>query len=106
MASSSSSSLLPSEPLPWRPSTSPKLPPGALLDIPDDLLFDIFTIYLPLEAVCGLDSALCQKMRRPYILALLATKVLLFNREEINVLAQDGRNKSYVHRALGAAALN
>jgi hypothetical protein len=57
-----------------------------LLDIPDDLLFDIFTEWLRLGDVCGLDSALCQKSRRPYFLALISTKVLLFNREQIIVL--------------------
>ena len=99
-------SLLPSEPLPWRPNTRPKLPPGALLDIADDLLWDLFTEWLPIEAVCGLDSALCQKRRRPYFLALLATKVLLFNREEIEVLKDPYRSDQFTHRELGAAALN
>jgi hypothetical protein len=79
--SSSSISLPRSEPEPWRTSTSPKLPPGHLLDIPDDLLFDIFTIYMRLEDVCGLDSALCNKRRRAEFLELVSRKVLLFNRE-------------------------
>jgi hypothetical protein len=104
-SSSSTSSLLPSEPLPWRPNTRPKLPPGALLDIPDDLLWDIFTIYLPIEAVCRLDSALCQKSRRPEFLALVSTKVLLFNREKVDILTLSNLT-STTHRPLGAAALS
>jgi hypothetical protein len=90
MASSSSSSptsLLPSEPEPWRASTSPPLPLGALLDIADDLLFDIFSIYLHIRDVCALDSALCNRTRRTEFLRLVSTKVLLFNREEIIVLS-------------------
>jgi hypothetical protein len=93
----------PSEPEPWRTSTSPRLPPGNLLDIPDDLLFDIFTIYLRLEDVCGLDSALCNKRRRAEFLELVSRRVLLFNREEINALGPDMTTE--VHRRLGAAAL-
>ena len=77
--SSPSSILLSSEPLPWRPNTRPKLAPGALLGIPDDLLWDLFTEWLPIEAVCGLDSALCQKRRRGEFLALVSKKILLFN---------------------------
>jgi hypothetical protein len=106
---SSSTSLLPSEPLPWRPNTHPKLPPGALLDIPDDLLWDLFTEWLHIEAVCRLDSALCQKWRRrrAEFLRLLATKVLLFNREKIEVLLTvPFQRDSFTHKALGAAALN
>jgi hypothetical protein len=73
------------------------------LDIPDDLLFDIFTIYLRIEHVCGLDSALCNKRRRAEFLELVSRRVLLFNREEIAVL---GLNiTTIVHRCLGAAAL-
>ena len=107
MASSTSfKSLLPSEPLPWRESTSPKLPPGALMDIADDLLCDLFTEWLPIKSVCHLDSALCQKRRRPYFLALLAKKVLLFNREQIRVMTDPYPRDSYTHRPLGLAALN
>lgn len=84
------------EPLPWRPNTRPKLPPGALLDIADDLLWDLLTEWLPLEAVCRLDSALCQKRRRLYFLSMLETKVLLFNRENIR-FKDDHR---FTHRAL------
>jgi hypothetical protein len=106
-SSSSSSlspkSLLPSEPEPWRTSTSPRLPPGHLLDIPDDLLFEIFTIYLRLEDVCGLDSALCNKRRRAEFLELVSRRVLLFNREEIDVL--EPRMTTKVHNRLGAGAL-
>jgi hypothetical protein len=105
MASSSTSSLLTSEPLPWRPNTRPKLPPGALLDIADDLLYDIFTEYVQIEDMCRLDSALCQKSRRPEFLRLVSTKVLLFNREQINVMCPDILN-TLTHNALGAAALN
>ena len=82
----SSISLLPSEPLPWRPNTRPKLPPGALLDIPDDLLWDLLTEWLFLEDICHLDSALCQRRRRAEFLALLATEVLLFLREEMQIV--------------------
>jgi hypothetical protein len=81
-SSTSSISLLPSEPEAWRPNTHPKFQPGALLDIDQGPLYDIFTEWLLIEDVCGLDSALCQKRRRAEFLALLATKVLLFNREE------------------------
>jgi hypothetical protein len=82
----SSTSKLPSEPEAWRPSTSPKLKPGALLDIDQGPLYDILTEWLHMKDVCGLDSALCNKKRRPEFLALVATKVLLFNREKIDVL--------------------
>jgi hypothetical protein len=101
MASSSSTSLLPSEPEQWRPNTRPKLPPDALLDIDQGPLYDIFTEWLHIEDVCHLDSALCNKRRRPEFLELVATKVLLFNREEIQVLEPIS-----THRALRAAALN
>jgi hypothetical protein len=111
MASSSSSSSFPSstslllsEPEPWRENTRPRLPPGHLLDIPDGPLFDIFSIYLHIEDVCNLDSALCNKGRRPYFLQLISTKVLLFNREEIDIL--NPYQGSLVRKALGAAALN
>jgi hypothetical protein len=56
---------------------------------------------LYLEDVCHLDSALCQKWRRAEFLALVSTKVLLFNREEIDVL--DPYQKTLTHRALGVA---
>jgi hypothetical protein len=107
-SSTSSSSLLPSEPLPWRPNTRPKLPSGALLDIDQGPLYDILTEWLRMEDVCHLDSALCQKWRRrrEEFLALLATKVLLFNREEIKVLVDPNQDDPFTHRALGAAALS
>jgi F-box and leucine-rich repeat protein GRR1 len=54
--------------------------------------------------VCRLDSALCQKKRRPYFLALISKTFLLFNREEIHVLDHFD-HVSLTHRALGAAAL-
>jgi hypothetical protein len=94
-----------SEPEPWRPNTRPKLQPGALLDIDQGPLYDILTEWLPMEAVCHLDSALCQKWRRAEFLALVSTKVLLFNREPIVVLTVL-EVYSHTHRALGAAALN
>jgi hypothetical protein len=103
--SSSPPSLLPSEPEPWRASTSLPLPPGHLLNIPDDLLYDIFTIYLRIEDVCRLDSALCQKKPRRYFLHLLATKFLLFNREEINILTDFNYEHRLAHRPLCVAAL-
>jgi hypothetical protein len=104
-SSTSSNSLLPLEPEQWRPNTRPKLQPGALLDIDQGPLYDILTEWLPIEAVCALDSALCQRWRRAEFLALLETKVLLFNREPIVVLTEPIVN-SHTHRALGAAALN
>jgi hypothetical protein len=58
-----------------------------------------------LEDVCHLDSALCQKRRRPEFLELISTKVLLFNREEIDVL-EHFNNASGIPRPLGLAALN
>jgi hypothetical protein len=99
-SSSSSTSLLPSEPEPWRPSTSPPLPLGALLDIADDLWFDILTEYMHNRDVCAMDAALCQRQRRPAFLALLSTKVLLFNREETKILDQVQK-----HKTMGAASL-
>jgi len=104
-SSSSSISLLPSEPLPWRPNTRPQLPPCALLDIDQGPLWDIITEWLPFESVCHLDSALCNKSRRPEFLQLLATRVLLFNREEIRILT-DPYDDTFTHKALGAAALS
>jgi bacterioferritin-associated ferredoxin len=74
-----------------------------MLDVADDLLYDIFTIYVHIKDVCNLDSALCNKGRRPAFLRLVSTMVLLFNREEINVLDSD--NNSFTHRALGVASL-
>jgi hypothetical protein len=59
-----------------------------MLDIPDDLLYDIFTINLRMIDVCGLDSALCNKKRRPEFLRVVSTKVLLFNREYIDVVSR------------------
>ena len=103
--SSFNSSILSSEPLPWRPNTRPKLPPGALLDIAQGPLWDIMTEWLPFESVCHLDSALCNKSRRPEFLELLATDVLLYNREIIDVL-KDGHLTTTKHRPLGAAALS
>jgi hypothetical protein len=92
------------EPEPWRPNTRPRLPAGALLDIDQGPLYDIFTEWLLIEDVCGLDSALCNKRRRAEFLELLATKVLLFNREEKKVLTL--QRDSHTHKDLGAAALN
>jgi hypothetical protein len=63
-----------------------------LLDICDDIWYDLFTEWLPIEAVGVLDSALCQKSRRPYFLHQISKKVLLFGREEINVLEKVIRN--------------
>ena len=103
-SAASSPILLSSEPLPWRPNTRPKLPPGALLGIADDLLWDLFTEWLPIEAVCGLDSALCHKRRRPEFLALISKKILLFNRETFDV-SGDKHTTSMTHCPLGAAAL-
>jgi len=71
-------SSLPSEPLPWRTNTRPKLPPGVLLDIDQGPLWDILTEFLRLEDVCRLDSALCNKSRRHDFLQLVSTEVLRF----------------------------
>jgi hypothetical protein len=98
-------SFLPSEPEAWRPNTRPWLPPDALLDIDQGPFYDIITEWLPIEAVCALDSALCQKWRRAEFLELLKTKVLLFNREEISIFTEP-LGDSLTHRALGLAALN
>jgi hypothetical protein len=81
-------------------ASRPKLPPGALMALADDLLADVFTEWILMEDVCRLDSAVCAKMWRPGYLRLVSTKVLLFLREDINVL--DYRTK--IHRTLGAAA--
>ena len=68
----------------------PKIPPGGVLfALADDLLADIFTEFLPMEDVCRLDSAVCAKMWRSGFQRLVSTKVLLFLREEINVLDED-----------------
>jgi hypothetical protein len=99
---STPSSLLPSEPLPWRPSTRPKLPPGALLDIDQGPLYDIFTEYLELEDICHLDSALCLRWRREEFLALVSTKVLLFNREIIQIV----NISTMTHDSLRAPEMN
>ena len=106
-STSSSTFVLSSEPLPWRPNNRPKLPPGALLDIDQGPLYDILTEWLRMEDVCHLDSALCQKWRRAEFLALVSTNVLLYNREEIRELTypQGEDDDSFTHRALGAAAL-
>jgi hypothetical protein len=53
--------------------------------------------------VCGLDSALCNKWRRAEFLELVSRRVLLFNREEIDVLKL--RLTTRVHNYLGAVAL-
>jgi hypothetical protein len=82
-------------------------PAWRMLYIDQGPLWDILTKWLFIEDVCHLDSALCQKWRnrRADFLALLATKVLLFNREPIVVLTVPYVD-SHTHRALGAAALN
>ena len=72
----------------WLDPSRPKLPPGALLAIADDLLAD-YTIWLLLEDVCRLDSAVCSKIWRPPLLRLVSTKVLRFLREEIDVLDRE-----------------
>ena len=83
----------------------PKLPPGGVLfALADDLLADIFTEWIPMEDVCRLDSAVCAKMWRSGFLRLVSTKVLLFLREEINVL-DEANLCTTKHRALGAPAL-
>ena len=89
----------------WLDPSRPKLPPGALFAIPDDLLADIYTIWLRLKDVCRLDTAVCSKIWRPPFLRLVSTKVLRFNREEIDVL--DGFNLSTTtHMALRLPTLN
>ena len=72
-----------------------------MLDIADDIWYDIFTEWVKIKDVCRLDSALCHKGRRPAFLQLISLKVLLFNREEINVLERE----SFTHSALGEASL-
>ena len=112
LSSTTSTTSLPlilssTEPLPWRLNTRPKLPPGALLDIDQGPLYDLLTEWLMLEDICHLDSALCQRWRRAEFLALVSTKILLFNREEIRVLTDPYREEElFTHSALGAAALN
>jgi hypothetical protein len=81
-----------------------KLQHGALLDIDQGPLYDILTESLKLEDGCLLDSALCNKKRRPEFLVLISTKALLFNRELIDVL-ESFHAESIKYRALGAAAL-
>ena len=63
-----------------------KLPPGALMGLPDELLADIFTIWLLLPDVCRLDSAVCAKRWRSDFLTLILTNRIRFLREEIDVL--------------------
>ena len=83
----------------WLDPSRPKLPPGALVAIPDDLLADIYTIWLLLKDVCRLDSAVCSKIWRPPLLRLVSTKVLRFLREEIDVLDPENLCTT-THRAL------
>jgi hypothetical protein len=71
-----------------------------VLDIADDIWYDIFTEWVKIADVCRLDSALCHKGRRPAFLKLISLKVLLFNREEINVL----EGASFTHSALREAS--
>ena len=82
MSKALSSSLLPSEPLPWRPNTRPRPVPGALLDIDQGPLWDILTVWLPFKSLCHLDSAICNRKRRLEFLAMVGNRVLLFNRVE------------------------
>ena len=89
----------------WLDPSRPKLPPGALFAIADDLLADIYTIWLLLKDMCRLDSALCSKRWRPPFLRLISTKVLLFLREEIDVLNCDSLC-STTHRVLRLPELN
>ncbi len=74
-----------------------------MLDIADDIWYDIFTEWVKIKDVCRLDSALCHKGRRPAFLQLISLKVLLFNREEINVLEMN--QESFTHSELGEASL-
>ena len=91
----------------WLDPSRPKLPPGALLAIADDLLADIYTIWLLLEDVCRLDSAVCAKWLRHHFLRLVSTKVLRFLREEIDVLEDDDNYLfTTTHKALRLPALN
>lgn len=71
----------------WLDPTRPKLPPGALLAIADDLLADLYTIWLRLRDMCRLDSAVCAKWLRPDFRRLVSTKVLRFLREEIELMS-------------------
>jgi hypothetical protein len=109
MASSSSSaaslSQLPSEPEPWRANDRPPLPPGHLLDIDEGPMYDILTMYLRIEDVCHLDSALCNKGRRAEFLEMISRKVLLFNRDSI-AREEGGRLVTKAHKALDSAALS
>ena len=77
----------------WLDPSRPKLPPGALMAIADDLLADIYTIWLPLKDLCRLDSAVCAKWLRPDFLRLVSTKVLLFLREEIDMLDEKEKDE-------------
>ena len=67
----------------WLDPSRPKLPPGVLFAIPDDLLADIYTSWLLLEDVARLDSALCNKTWRPQFVRLISTKFIRFCREDI-----------------------
>ena len=82
-----------------------KLPPGALLAIIDDLLMDIYTIWLRLKDICRLDSAVCAKWLRPNFLRLVSAKVMLFLREKIDVLDHKSLTTTK-HEALRLPALN
>ena len=64
----------------------PELKPGALLALVEYLLWDIYSIWLLLEDVCRLDSAICAKWLRPDFLRIISSDLLLFLREEICIL--------------------
>ena len=87
----------------WLDPSRPKIPSGGLFAIPDDILADIYTIWLRLDDVCRLDSALCSKIWRPPFLRLVSTKVIRFLREEIDVL--DHILCTTTHKALTLPAL-
>ena len=84
-----------------------KLRPGALLAIADDLLADIYTIWLLLPDICRLDSAVCAKWLRPDFLRLVSTKVVRFLREETYTpLAGIWFSVNKTHRELKIKSLN
>lgn len=85
----------------------PKLKPGALLDIIEYLLWDIYSVWLLLEDVCRLDSAICVKGLRPDFLRIISSDLLLFLREELSIRAMvEVTELERSHRVLGLAALN
>ena len=82
------------------------LPSGrSLLAITECLLMDIYSIWLLLEDVCRLDSAICSKKFRPDFLRIVSFDLLLFLREGIDI-SNRSHPSTRNHRYLRLSALN